>query len=748
MNAEQSFSPDERHRIIELVKAIVSLPTFSGDEKQDKVHSIRNVKNYFAAAISESQDSIKRDAFGFSPLIISLEAALILGEEIGLDETAMLGCIISSVPLAKSVPVSTFGPEIERIVTGIHHSAELFEKWGGEESDNFRSLLISSAGDMRVVIILIARSLALMRRLRDVPEEEARAKESRKAGNLYASIAHKLGLYKVKSELEDLSLKYLDREAYYMIRSRLNATKAARDAYIASFIAPIEQKLSAASLAFRIKGRTKSIHSIYQKMKRQHCGFDGVYDLFAIRIIITCPQELEKQQCWQVYSIITDMYQPNPKRLRDWLSVPKSNGYESLHTTVLGPGGKWVEVQIRSERMDVIAEYGLAAHWRYKGIKSGEGGLEEWLSKIRTSLESHGNRSQALSMSGDFASNPPKEQEVFVFTPRGDLDKFPAGATVLDFAFRIHSSVGCHCIGARIGGKNYSLRHQLTSGDQVEILLSSSQSPGNDWLNYVVTSRAKSKIRQALHEKAVKEGQYAREAFERKIAAKDIPWDESIMSRLARKCGYKEMSAFFKAIANSEIQLNDAEKKYVALYKEENDAHRRLTDIHAGADSFNLRDNNDAAYTDQKQDELVIDNGVGGVEYTLAKCCHPIYGDEIFGFVTSGGGIKIHRKGCPNANMLMERFPYRIIPAKWAGKRAGKYIITLRVVGNDNIGIVNNMTSVIGKTAGVTLRSIRIDSGDGLFSGILTIEAESASSQKYLTQKLGEIHGVKSVTRM
>lgn len=736
MGEEQYFSRDERLAVVRLVRRLVS----SADTESRKKYGIQRFREFFGGTFDSG--AVKRDVFGFHPLIVSLEAAVILGEEMGLDSEVQAGCIVASAAAAEHP--SPFGPDIDRMTDGLRRVDSLFAKWSGEETENFRSLLVSSAGDMRVVMILIARSLALMRRLRDVKQETEREDAARRAANLYAPIAHKLGLYKVKSELEDLSLKYLEHEAYYMIRSKLNATKTARDAYIAAFIAPIKASLEAAGLTFRIKGRTKSIHSIWQKMKRQHCGFEGVYDLFAIRIIISCPQEKEKQICWQIYSIITDMYQPNPKRLRDWLSVPKSNGYESLHTTVLGPQGKWVEVQIRSERMDMIAEYGLAAHWRYKGIRSGEGGIDEWMGRVRSMLESGDEK----HIGDNLPTKPSKESEIFVFTPKGDLYKFPAGATVLDFAFRIHSSVGCHCTGARIAGKNYSIKHELHSGDQVEILLSSSQIPGNDWLSYVITSRARSKIRQALNERDIKEGQYAREAFERKIAAHNIPWDESVMSRLARKCGYKEMSGFFKAMADSEIQINDAARRYELLYREENETKKRVPDAGHSAENFNLNTAGTDTAADSRQDELVIDDGIGGVDYSLAKCCHPIYGDEIFGFVTSGGGIKIHRKGCPNAKMLAERYPYRIIPAKWAGKRAGKYIITLKVVGNDNIGIVNNMTSVIGKVKGVVLRSIRIDSADGLFSGILTIEAESASSGKALTEKLREVHGVKSVMRM
>lgn len=561
---------------------------------------------------------------------------------------------------------------------------------------------------------------------------------SEEAAYLYAPLAHKLGLYKLKSELEDLSLKYLEHDAYYMIKDKLNATKQARDAYISRFIEPIQKRLMDAGLRFHMKGRTKSIHSIWQKMKKQKCAFEGIYDLFAIRIILDSPQDKEKMQCWQAYSIVTDMYQPNPKRLRDWLSVPKSNGYESLHITVLGPEQKWVEVQIRTERMDEIAERGVAAHWRYKGIK-GESGLDEWLTNIRNILET----SDDLQVMDQFKMDL-YEDEVFVFTPKGDLFKFPKGATVLDFAYHIHSKIGSSCTGAKINNKIVTLREELHSGDQVEILTSSTQKPKQAWLNIVKTSRAKAKVRLALKETQVKEGQYAKEVIERKFKNRKIEFDESTMARLIKKMGFKEVSDFYRQIADGELDTNEVIDKYVELQSKEKSG---AADQPArSAEEFNFNAANEMPVPND--DVLVIDRNLKGIDYQLARCCQPIYGDDVFGFVTVNGGIKIHRTDCPNAAELRKRFGYRIVKARWSGKGSSKYSITLRVIGNDDIGIVNNLTSIISKDERLTLRSISIDSNDGLFRGNLVVMLEDTSRLESLIKRLRTVKGVKQVERI
>ncbi|MDE6180814.1 MAG: TGS domain-containing protein, partial [Phocaeicola sp.] len=616
---------------------------------------------------------------------------------------------------------------------------ELYSKSPTIESENFRNLLLSFAEDMRVILIIIADRVNLMRQIKDTTNTEARAQVANEAAYLYAPLAHKLGLYKLKSELEDLSLKYTEHDVYYHIKDKLNETKASRDKYIASFIEPIQCKLEEAGLTFHMKGRTKSIHSIYQKMKKQKCPFEGVYDLFAIRIILDAPIEKEKQECWQVYSIVTDMYMPNPKRLRDWLSVPKSNGYESLHTTVMGPEGKWVEVQIRTERMDEIAERGLAAHWRYKGVK-GESGLDEWLTSIRETLE---NADSDLEVMDQFKLEL-YEDEVFVFTPKGDLHKMPKGATVLDFAFAIHSKLGSKCIGAKVNGKNAQLKQILNSGDQVEVMTSNTQTPKRDWLNIVTTSKARTKIRQAIKEIEARQTEFAKETIERKFKNRKLEYDEAVMMRLIKKLGYKTVTEFYQDIANETRDVNDVIEKFLELKKKETDTREDI--VYRSAESFSMQNVQDDKTF--KEDVLVIDQNLKGLDFKLAKCCNPIYGDDVFGFVTINGGIKIHRTDCPNAQELQSRFAYRIVKARWAGKKHGKqYPITLRIVGHDDIGIVTNITSIINKENNILLRSISIDSHDGLFSGMITVMVDDTSKLESLVKKIKTVKGVKQVNR-
>ena len=625
------------------------------------------------------------------------------------------------------------------IIRGLVKINELYAKSPTIESENFRNLLLSFAEDMRVILIMIADRVNLMRQIKDSENEEARQQVSNEAAYLYAPLAHKLGLYKLKSELEDLSLKYTEHDVYYHIKDKLNATKASRDKYIAAFIEPIQKKLEQAGLKFHMKGRTKSIHSIYQKMKKQKCPFEGVYDLFAIRIIIDSPIEKEKQECWQVYSIVTDMYMPNPKRLRDWLSVPKSNGYESLHTTVMGPEGKWVEVQIRTERMDDIAERGLAAHWRYKGVK-GETGLDEWLTTIRETLE---NADSDLDVMDQFKLEL-YEDEVFVFTPKGDLYKLAKGATVLDFAFTIHSKLGCKCIGAKVNGKNAQLRQILNSGDQVEIMTSNTQTPKRDWLNIVTTSKERTKIRQALKEIEARQVQFAKETIERKFKNRKLEYDEATMMRLIKKLGYKTVTEFYQDIADEKLDANNILDKYVEMKKKETEAQQDIT--YRSAETYSIQTPADDKTF--KDDVLVIDQNLKGLDFKLAKCCNPIYGDDVFGFVTINGGIKIHRTDCPNAKEMRARFAYRIVKARWAGKSQGKqYPITLRIVGHDDIGIVTNITSIINKENSITLRSISINSHDGLFSGMMTVMVDDTSKLELLVKKIKTVKGVKQVNR-
>ena len=736
MEAKTFFTPQEREQLLTLYRRLLQL---SGDTLQkDDCHKL---KTHLMKAVADG--NLPRNAFGMNPIIKDMQTAVIVAEEIGMKRASILGIMLhESVKgglCTLELVRQKYGEDVAGIIRGLVKINELYAKSPTIESENFRNLLLSFAEDMRVILIMIADRVNLMRQIKETTNLEARTEVANEAAYLYAPLAHKLGLYKLKSELEDLSLKYTDRSIYYHIKDKLNETKASRDAYIAKFIEPIQRKLEEAGLKFHMKGRTKSIHSIYQKMKKQKCPFEGVYDLFAIRIILDSPLDREKQECWQVYSIVTDMYMPNPKRLRDWLSVPKSNGYESLHTTVMGPQGKWVEVQIRTERMDDIAERGLAAHWRYKGVK-GESGLDEWLTTIRETLE---NADSDLEVMDQFKLEL-YEDEVFVFTPKGDLYKMPKGATVLDFAFAIHTKLGSRCIGARVNGKNVQLRQPLHSGDQVEVMTSSTQTPKRDWLNIVTTSKARTKIRQALKEMEARQTEFAKETLERKFKNRKVDYDEAVMMRLIKKLGYKTVTEFYQDIAVEKLDANDVLDRFLELKKKETEISENI--VYRSAEGYSLQ----APADDQtfKDDVLVIDQNLKGLDFKLAKCCNPIYGDEVFGFVTITGGIKIHRCDCPNAREMHARFPYRIVKARWAGKSQGKqYPITLRIIGHDDIGIVTNITSIISKESHILLRSIGIDSHDGLFSGMLTVMVDDTSNLEALIKKLRTVKGVKQVSR-
>ena len=731
-----SFTDEERQQAYKLIKFIKSSIKDSLQNDDE-----RKIYHYFNKAIKDG--TVQRDTFGLNPILNGLCTAQIAIEEIGLGRDGVVAIMLYSImeeqPDEQNVSAD-FGESVNRIIHGLLRIRELYKKSPVIESENFRNLLLSFAEDMRVILIMIADRVNLMRQIRDTDNEEARHRISEEASYLYAPLAHKLGLYKLKSELEDLSLKYLEHDAYYLIKEKLNATKKSRDAYIERFIGPIQQRLEEAGLKFHMKGRTKSIHSIWQKMKKQKCGFEGIYDLFAIRIIIDSPRlEKEKMLCWQAYSIVTDMYQPNPKRLRDWLSVPKSNGYECLHITVLGPENKWVEVQIRTERMDEIAERGLAAHWRYKGVK-GENNVDEWLNSIRSALESGDN----LQVMDQFKMDL-YEDEVYVFTPKGDLLKFPKGATILDFAYHIHSGIGNTCVGGRINGKAVSIREVLHSGDTIEILTQSNQKPKRDWINLVYTSRAKSKIRLAIKDAEHKDGILAKEALERRFKNKKVDVEESIMSHTIKKLGFKVVSDFYRAIADEKLDINTVVDKYINI--RDHELNPNATVPTRSAEEFNYY-NPSENIVKGNDDVLVIDRNLKGLEFSLAKCCRPIYGDPVFGFVTVNGGIKVHRQDCPNAAELRKRFGYRIVKARWSGKGTSQYSITLRIIGNDDIGIVNNITNIISKEEKIMMRSININSHDGLFSGNLDVILEDTSKLEALLKKLRTIRGVKQVIRI
>ena len=656
----------------------------------------------------------------------------------GLDETEL---VQASMELAnEEIGLKDWQPSADDILAfqRVHYLETMNEET--MKTENFRNLLVGQAADMRVILILIALNVIMLRRVKDTAAVPEQQHLSVLAANVYAPLAHKLGLYRMKSELEDLSLKYLEHDAYYMIKENLNATKKSRDAYIERFLAPIREKLDASGLKYHMKGRTKSIHSIWQKMKKQKCGFNGVYDLFAIRIILDSKPKNEVGDCWKVFSLITDMYESNLKRLRDWVTVPKSNGYESLHITVLGPEDKWVEVQIRTERMDEVAEHGLAAHWRYKGIKSSADGVDNWLAGIRSALES-GEDPQ-------LSKEALHETAIYVFTPKGDLYKLPAGATLLDFAYSIHTGVGNKCVGGIVNGKNVPIRQVLESGQKVEVLTSAKQQPSGDWLNIVVSSHARSKIRQSLKEMQNRESAMGREMLERKLRNRKLEWDETVINILIKKLGYKEAADFFRDIVDEKIETNTLVDNYIELQKFELGQGERAATVSAENFSMDSMVAQNASQRSGSDDVLVIDENLKGIEFCMAKCCSPVFGDTVFGFVTTGGGIKIHRDNCPNAPELIERFPYRIVRARWATRNSkNPFPAVIHVIGNDDLGIVNNLTSIISKDQHIMLRNINIESRDGLFYGELTVLIEDNLQLRLLIRKLQTVRGVKAVSR-
>ena len=696
---EDFFTTDERKEFVALYKELKKNTKESISSKDAK-----EVRRHISNIIANRQ--IERDTFNLNPVLCAMKTAIIAVNEIGLKRDGVLAILLYNLVLNGYIGNddvrNDFGESVATIISGIVRIQKLYTKSPAIESENFRNLLLTFAEDMRVILIMIADRVSIMRQIRDAKDIEAQHKVAEEASYLYAPLAHKLGLYKLKSELEDLSLKYLEHDAYYNIKGSLNETKQARDQYVETFVKPIDNALKNAGLKYHIKARTKSIHSIWQKMKKQKCGFSGIYDLFAIRIILDSPLKKEKMQCWQVYSIVTDMYQPNPKRLRDWLSVPKTNGYESLHITVLGPDNKWVEVQIRTERMDEIAEHGLAAHWRYKGIKSA-GGLDSWLADIRTALEA-GDDLQVM----DQFKLDLYEDEVFVFSPKGDLFRFPKGATI-------------------------------------EVTTSNTQKPKREWLNVVKSSHAKSKIRAALKETQIKDGLYAKELLERRFKNRKMVIDESIMAHLIKKLGFKEVSEFYKSIADEKLDINDVIETYIDVRN--HDLNLNAPKAAQSAQDFEF-ESPDEITSKGNDDVLVIDRNLKGIDFTLAQCCHPIYGDPVFGFTTVNGGIKIHREDCPNAPEMRKRFGYRIVKARWSGKGSSQYSITLHIIGTDDIGIVNNITNIISKDEKIIMRSINIDSHDGIFHGNITVMLDDTTKLNALVKKLKDIKGVKQVNRI
>ncbi|MGM0530370.1 MAG: RelA/SpoT family protein [Bacteroidota bacterium] len=677
------------------------------------------------------------------PFILHLlEVARIVVEEIGMATKSVLASLLYDLVRREKLTLNyvekEYGNKVSEIVEGLLKIFDIKASETRFQPENFRKLLLTLSNDIRVILIRLAILLDEMRRMEYMPKDH-QIKTSVQTFSLYAPLAHRLGLYSIKSELEDLSMKYTESETYKSIVNKLQNTTARRNRFIKKFTDPIKKELDKQGFTYEIKGRTKSVYSIWRKMKEQGVPFEQVYDIFAIRIILNTSAKMEKADCWRVYSVVSDFYRPNPERLRDWISNPKSNGYESLHTTVIGPEGKWVEVQIRSKRMNDIAEKGYAAHWKYKGIK-GDQAFDNWMGKIRDILET--SDATASEIIDNVRLNLLSE-EIFVFTPKGELIRLPEGATVLDFAFEIHSEVGAQCVGGVVNNKNVPIRYKLKNGDSVEVITSKNQKPKNDWLGMVVTSKAKSKIRQSLKEELRKEADAGRELLKRRLKNWKIPFNQENLNKLLKYYNIKEATHFFANLGNEKIDVSELKDLLTEEKEYEKNAKAGETDIQEKDTRESQKD--PVIETD---DFIIIGEELKGIDYKLAKCCNPVYGDDILGFVTKTEGIKIHRAGCVNAQRLMKQYEYRVVPVQWKKtKEKSSFQTRIRVSGIDEIGMVNRISDVISNYMKVKMRSISIDSDDGLFDGHINLYVSDTKTLQSLINKLKQEKGILKVTR-
>jgi GTP diphosphokinase / guanosine-3',5'-bis(diphosphate) 3'-diphosphatase len=696
---------------------------------------IKRVRKALNLAIRSCGD--KKTITGDSSILHSISVARIVSGEMNLGTTSLIAALlhdsIDTVDTSSDEFLREFGKGVADILRGIKKVNSVETRHSDGQAESFRKLLLSLADDVRVIAIKLVERVDEMRHLEGA-EEIDRLRLASETYFLYAPLAYRLGFYNLKTEMEDLAMKYLEPEPYNQIECKLRQTTSSRNRLVREFTIPLREKLDALKIDYTIKSRTKSIHSIWQKMRKQGVDFEEVYDIFAVRIIINTTSEKEKSACWQAYSVVTDIYQPNPSRLRDWISVPKSNGYESLHTTVVGPRGKWVEVQIRSLRMDEVAEKGLAAHYRYKGVKGERGGLEVWLTRMRELLESTGKEDEGFI---DQVRSGLYSDEVFVFTPKGELRQLPAGATVLDFAFDIHTEVGSHCMGARVNGKNVSFRYVLKNGDYVSVLTSKSQKPNIGWLSIVVTGKAKTRIKQALNEERVSAAAKGREILTRRLKNWKIPFSDTIVNKLLTKYNLKNAQDLYYRISTEEIVLLEL-KEFLLSVDEAVKPHDAA--LHTVKEPTDTKESHYSDY-------LVIENRIEGIDYRLSKCCNPVYGDPVFGFVTISEGIKIHRTACPNAENMISRYPYRVLPARWTESgQSPSFIATIKVSGVEDIGIVTRISEVMTNYK-VTMRGFNYTINDGLFEGLIQVSVPNVNILYGLIKKIQSLKGVMRAIR-
>ena len=699
------------------------------------------IKKAFNTSMEAHKDMRRKsgEPYIYHPIAV----AEICVEEIGLGTTSIIAALLHDVVEDTEMEVEDiqreFGPKVASIIDGLTKISGVFEHGSSQQAENFRKMLLTLSEDVRVILIKIADRLHNMRTLASMPRNK-QLKIASETSYLYAPLAHRLGLYTIKSELEDLCLKYTEPDSYNNILRKISATKTVRERFIREFIKPIKNTLDEQGLTYQIKGRPKSVHSIWNKMRRQKIPFEQVYDLQAVRIIVDVEPEMEKAACWQVYSIVTDFYPPNPDRLRDWISIPKSNGYESLHTTVMSGKGQWVEVQIRTQRMDDIAEKGYAAHWKYKENPEDnkERGLDEWINKVRDMLEQ--NDSSAIEFIDDFRSNLFNE-EVFVFTPKGDLRTLPHGATALDFAFDIHTEIGARCIGAKINQKLVPLNHVLKNGDQVEVLTSGKQKPNEDWLRFVVSSKARSKIKEVLKEERKAAAAEGKEIVMRKLKQMKLKPDYEVINKLRAYFNARTPLDFYYMVGKGNIDPKEIKRvKNLINTTEEDKRKGRISDAKTFAKEI-------TKIKGEGNDLLLIGEDMDVIDYTLAKCCNPIAGDEVFGFVTVNEGIKIHQTNCPNAVELMSNYGYRVVKAKWTSQKQIQFLAGIKIIGTDRVGLINDVTAVISAELKVNMRSISVDTDNGIFEGTIMLYIQDTAHLDVLIDKLSRILGLEKVYR-
>ncbi len=703
-------------------------------QKGDK----RMIRLAFNMALESHQDMRRKsgEPYIYHPVAVAQIAA----EEIGLGTTSIVCALLHDVVEDTDITLEDiereFGKKVAKIIDGLTKISGVFDYNSSLQAENFRKMLLTLADDVRVILIKLADRLHNMRTMDFMPRDK-QLKISSETVYLYAPLAHRLGLYTLKSELEDLSMKYMEPVTYKFIAQQLNEKRTERETFVRDFIAPISEILNEQGLEADVYGRPKSIHSIWNKMRKKNIPFDEVYDLFAIRIILNSKPDNEKSDCWKAYSIVTDLYHPNPDRLRDWISSPRANGYESLHTTVMGPRGQWVEVQIRTTRMNEIAEKGFAAHWKYKEPSADSGvdsGLDQWIHKVREMLNNP--ESNALDFLDDFKMNLFSD-EIFIFTPKGALIQLPVNATALDFAFEIHTDIGASCIGAKVNHKLVPLSYKLQNGDQVEVITSSKQSPKEDWLNFVVTAKAKSKIKSSLKEEKRKIAEQGKEILERKLKSLKITYNTDNLYKLTYYFKLPSTLDLFFNVAKGLIDIKQL-KEFVTSEKIiENKPER----------PENLTPEQFAKKAKTDNDTLLIGEDLQKLDYKLSTCCNPIPGDDVFGFVTVGDGIKIHRTNCPNAAKLMSNYGYRIVKARWNSQKELAFLTGLRIIGIDDVGLINNITAVISGDFKVNMRSITVDTNEGMFDGSIMVYVNNTGHLDDMIAKLKTVPGVTSVTR-